>query len=407
MSDLKSVSRIDLTPLGGIAGDMFAAALFNAFPDLYQSFLKDIEKLEIAGVTAVLEDRLCNGLQAAYFRVEQQTDIKPPRTLATVKEFLQGTPLEGLLVKHAVGIFTLLAGAEAEVHGKTIDTIHFHEVSDWDSMVDILAAAGIIARLDCSHWRVGALPLGSGTVNTEHGDIPVPAPATVAMLKDFAWHDDGIAGERVTPTGAAILAYLKAQPLDNGAAAARLLATGSGCGTREMEGRANLLRVVAFSGDDLKTGSDEIVRIAFEVDDMTAEEISWATEKLRDHKGVYDVSCLSMHGKKGRVSTGIRVIANPEQTQLILDQCFSVTSTIGVRYENVYRQLLQRSEVQMSDSSAENTNRRVKLASRPDDARTAKTESDDLASATTLAERRLLAAESQSTALDNSSGSEK
>ena len=161
-----------MTPLGGIAGDMFAAALFNAFPELYDSFLKDIEKLEVAGVTAVLEDRLCNGLQAAYFRVEQQTDIKPPRTLASVKEFLQGVPLDGLLTKHAVGIFTLLAGAEAEVHGKTIDTIHFHEVSDWDSMVDILAAAGIIARLDCSHWRVGALPLGSGTVNTAHGDIP-------------------------------------------------------------------------------------------------------------------------------------------------------------------------------------------------------------------------------------------
>lgn len=398
MSRVSAVTHIDLMPLGGIAGDMFAAAMFNAYPELYEKFCSDLDSLGIDGVSATLEDRLSKGLQAKYFNVVQNTSIKPPRTLAAVTEFLQAGALPESVATHATGLFTLLAEAEAAVHGKTVDTIHFHEVSDWDSMVDLVAAAGIIDRLNCKVWRVAALPTGGGTVNTAHGDIPVPAPATLALLQGYQWQDDGIPGERVTPTGAAILAYVKAVPPGAATMAANLVATGTGCGTRELDGRANILRVTCFANAAGATGStdlseDSIVRIAFEVDDMTAEEIAWATDSMRQSSGVHDVACVSMHGKKGRSSTGIRIIATAAHKSDVIRQCFAVTSTIGIRHETVQRTTLNRSEHSVDNVS-------VKIAARSPQQVTAKTASDDLASCTTLAERRRVAESIRLVALD-------
>jgi len=400
LSKWPAVSRIDLMPLGGIAGDMFAAAMFSAYPKLHEQFCNDLNSLGVDGITASLEDRMSNGLQAKYFNVVQNTSAKPPRTLAAVTEFLESGSLSKSIVKHATGLFTLLAQAEADVHGKSIDTIHFHEVSDWDSVVDLVAAAGIIERLNCPVWRVGALPLGGGTVNTAHGDIPVPAPATLAMLKGFQWHDDGVSGERVTPTGAAIIAYLKAVPIGMITLPEDLCATGSGCGTRELEGRANLLRVTAFSGTasasarEPNASHDEVLRLAFEVDDMTPEEIAWATDSLRNSTGVYDVACITIDGKKGRTSTGIRVIGSTLHMDDMINQCFAVTSTIGIRHETVQRVTLNRSEHKVNNVA-------VKVVDRPAGQITAKTSSDDLADCHSLSERRQLAEAGRLAALQN------
>lgn len=388
------VTRIDLAPLGGIAGDMFAAAMFSAFPELYQHFCNDLKALEVNGLSVTLDDRMSKGMQAKYFNVLQDTVEKPPRTLAGVTEFLQSKPLADEVAQPAIGIFTLLARAEAEVHGKTIDTIHFHEVSDWDSVIDIVAAAGVITRLACPVWRVGALPLGGGTVNTAHGDIAVPAPATLALLKDFHWHDDGESGERVTPTGAAIIAYLEPLSIDTVVSAASLCAAGSGCGSRELSGRANILRITAFSDPVNKAGisRDQVLRVAFEVDDMTAEELAWATDKLRDTNGVQDVSCVSMQAKKGRTATGIRIIAASSAGEEIIDKCFTLTSTIGVRCETVQRFILNRSEHTVDGTS-------VKVVSRSAQTQTGKTSSDDLAACNSLAERRQTAEQNRDKAL--------
>lgn len=385
------VARIDLAPIGGIAGDMFAAALFSAFPSLYEGFCADLESLRVQGLSATLEDRLSCGLLAKYFNVVQHTTDKPPRTLSAVKKFLTNSAIDETVAMHAIEIFTLLANAEAEVHGKTIDTIHFHEVSDWDSVVDIVAASGIIARLDCKTWRVGELPLGAGTVNTAHGDIPIPAPATVALLKGFQWQDDGIAGERVTPTGAAILAYLKAAPSGNTTDAARLLVSGSGCGSRELVGRANILRATAFieaSSDEKISPAercdvlhDEVVRLAFEIDDMTAEEIAWASNRIRQLSGVLDVACLSMLGKKDRHTIGIRILVTPSQFDTVTQSCFALTTTLGIRHVPVQRLILPRTEEKQAGVN-------VKVVARPNGQMAAKASSDDINEACSLQERR-------------------
>ena len=110
--------------------------------------------------------------------------------------------------EQAISILTLIAGVEATIHQVPIEDVHFHEIADWDLLLDVVAAGSIAAALPVARWTVSPLPRGGGLVKTQHGLLPVPAPATAALLTGFAWRDDGIGGERVTPTGAAILRHL-------------------------------------------------------------------------------------------------------------------------------------------------------------------------------------------------------
>lgn len=387
-----NICRIDIHPLGGIAGDMFAAAMFDAWPDLYTEFKNDLAGLSIKGLDASLEKRLSKGLSARSFSVLQHTDQKPPRTLQAVKEFFQTTSLQEPLIQTAIELYTLLAEAEAAVHGKSIETIHFHEVSDWDSMVDIIAAAGVISRVQCPHWRISSLPLGGGTITTAHGDIPLPAPATVALLKGYNWIDDGQPGERVTPTGAAIVAYLKPSAIGP-TAAAELACVGVGCGTRELADRANIVRVSAFrESESIGMQTALVVKLAFEIDDMTAEELADACDHLRLCDGVADVSTIAMQGKKGRHATGVRILVLPEFKDQLIRDSFIRTSTLGVRYSEVNRYTLNRVE--------RNTDGvRVKVAKRPGDYLTAKAESDDLHTVESLQQRRTGAARAEGNVL--------
>ncbi len=385
---MMNICRIDIHPLGGIAGDMFAAAMFDAWPELYSDFKDDLARLSIQGLDVSLEACLSKGLHARTFSVVQRTEQKPPRTVRAVKDFLQATTLEKPIVQTAIEIYQLLGEAEAAVHGKTVETIHFHEVSDWDSMVDIIAAAGAIVRVQCPHWRISPLPLGGGTINTAHGDIPLPAPATVAMLKGYDWIDDGQAGERVTPTGAAIVAYLKPAAM-GGAAAARLACIGNGCGTRELADRANIVRVSAFvESDNTNLPTEPLVILEFEIDDMTPEELADACDHLRDSEGVADVSTIAMQGKKGRHSTGVRILVAPGHKDQLINDCFIRTSTLGVRYTTVDRYTLDRCAKKARGV-------RVKVATRPGEQLTAKAESDDLHAVDSLEQRRSVAAQTE------------
>lgn len=390
-----TLTRIDCHALGGVAGDMFAAAMFDAYPEQYIQFQKDLVLLQVSGLQATLEKQTSNGLYAQHFSVEQQTKLKPPRTMPAVIEFLNSKSIDSSVSTVVIDIYRLLARAEATVHGKSVDTVHFHEVSDWDSMVDILAAAGIIARIKCPGWRIGPLPLGGGTVKTAHGDIPLPAPATIELLKTFDWIDDGQPGERVTPTGAAILAYLQPGKSLGKTTAAQLSAIGVGCGTRQLADRANIFRVCAFEQNDADTLETDLVsRLAFEVDDMSAEEIALAMDILRLEPGVLDVSTVAMQGKKGRQSTGIRLMVRPESCVKATDQCFRQTSTLGVRCMEVQRKILRR-----QNTTVEGNN--VKTALRPECKITAKIESAELEQVESLQSRRALASRIERLATDD------
>ncbi|WP_442583667.1 LarC family nickel insertion protein [Mesorhizobium sp. ASY16-5R] len=279
---------------------------------------------------------------------------------------------------HAVAILTILAKAEAAIHGVPLEQVHFHEIADWDSLLDVTCAGSIAAALDGAIWSVSPLPRGGGMVRTAHGLLPVPAPATVAILKGFDWRDDDIAGERVTPTGAAILKHL----VDPGKsrAAGRLTASGTGAGTRTLPGMPNVLRALVFERED-DLGTDRVTVIEFEVDDMTGEEIGVATERLRVAAGVLDVSIGQRFGKKSRPVVSFHLLARPETAEAVAARCFAETSTIGLRLREERRIVLPRETANVAGLP-------VKAVARPG-GRTTKAESDAL-TGDSLAERRAL-----------------
>lgn len=384
MSEALVIDRIDLDPVGGLAGDMFAAALIDAFPEREESLQRDLASAALpAGVTARTESAASNGFQGRRFIVTQQTGERPPRSLAEVDGFLDAGSLAASVRARAKAIFRLLAEAEGQVHGVALDQVHFHEVSDWDSLVDIVAAASLADGLRNARWRVGALPLGSGTVRSAHGEIPLPAPAAAQLLRGFDWVDDGGPGERVTPTGAAILRHLDPGPLGTSARGA-LSRIGTGCGTRQMKNRPNILRAIAFTEAKGLEGEDAVERLAFEVDDMTGEEIAVALDHLRATAGVIDVAMIPMLGKKGRSVAGLRLLVELEAAESALEACFSETTTLGVRRGMVRRRVLRRRELAIDGA-------RAKAAIRPGGVTTVKAESDDIAATPSLAARRALA----------------
>ncbi len=266
---------IHLDLVGGLAGDMFVAAMVDALPALKAPVLAELAAVQTrrragAGHSS---KRSSGGLRAQRFGLAR--DPHPPDSLpcragprhgrgygsggCTCSMNMQaprtrccaaGSPRRRLTPptrEHALALLALLADAEARVHGIPVDDVHFHELADWDSLLDVVAAGCIAAQLDGARWTASALPLGGGTVRTAHGLLPVPAPATSLLLTGYPWHDDGIAGERVTPTGAAILRHLvPAAQCGARRDAGRLLSVGSGAGTRALPGLPNIVRALVL-----------------------------------------------------------------------------------------------------------------------------------------------------------------
>lgn len=260
----------------------------------------------------------------------------------------------------AIAIFAGLADAEARVHGRPVDSVSFHEVGAWDSIADIVAAACLIEELGATSWSCGPLPLGSGRVRTAHGLLPVPAPATVLLLEGLPCFDDGRPGERITPTGAAILRHL-APRAGLGATPRILSRTGYGFGTRRLRGLPNVLRVLAFEETTVTGdfGIDEVTTLDFEVDDQTPEDLAIGLERLRAEPGVIDVVQGTVVGKQGRQAAAIRVLAQPSASETVAAACFRETTTLGLRLAHTERRVLARDDLCVVDGV------RVKCARRP------------------------------------------
>lgn len=367
---------------------MFAAALVEALPELEAPMRADIAAVAPEElVTVVVERRATGALVGTRFGVFPSPEAgRLPAGYTAFRARIVDAPLEPAVRDLALAILERLARAEAAVHGVGLEDVHFHEIADWDTLVDATAVASLAVRAGVSSWTVGSLPRGSGLVRTAHGLLPVPAPATQRLLSGFTWHDDGVAGERVTPTGAAILSALVADP-QAGPPSGRLTAHGYGVGQRRMGNLANVVRVSLYAAQESRS-DDRITVLSFEIDDMTGEEISAAAERLREHAGVRDVSLVTMMGKKGRPAVGFRLLVEPSAVEQVGALCLTETSTLGLRVREERRLVLQRTSGKVR---AEGADWPVKTALRPDGSRTAKIESDALGHLDGLAERRRLA----------------
>ena len=271
-------------------------------------------------------------------------------------------------------IFSILADAEARVHGITPNLIHFHEVGSVDSIFDIAASSFIIDRLGDSNWFYYPLPLSVGTISMSHGEYPAFAPAVRLLLHGFEFAPGVNAGECITPTGAAILSYLKPDIINNWQGGI-LMHSGSGMGTRERKDRPNVLFLDLFESNmfgksDYNQLAEYIQEICFEVDDMTSESIALALDLLRNAPGVIDVISYTVLGKKARIATSVRILVESTSVEPVSRLCFEVTSTIGIRLHGISREVLRRKMETLDDLP-------VKIIERPSGT-TVKPESDAL-----------------------------
>lgn len=380
--------HLHLDPIGGLAGDMFVAALLDLRPDLAAPMIAAVQGAGLHDGLAMRHEPRSDGvLSGSGFEVTLDAH-RPPHGTAhahvvwrDLRARIAASRLGPAVRDRAIDVFARLAGAEARVHGRAADAVEFHEVGAWDSIADIVAAAWLVEHLSPCTWSVGTIPLGSGRVRSAHGWLPVPAPATALLLQGFLCDEDGLPGERVTPTGAAILCHLQPQQ-GLGRVPRRLAASAHGFGTRTLTGTSNVLRLLAFDGPVRAPAVqvDQVTVLGFEVDDQTPEDLAQGLQRLRECDGVLDVSQHPVMGKKNRLATGVQLLVRPDRAEQAAHECFVQTTTLGVRLHTVQRRLLARVE------STSSRGVRVKLVQRPSGL-SAKADIDDVTDAAGHLER--------------------
>jgi len=320
----------------GISGDMILASLIDAglSPDRLR---RELEKLPVTGWELKTE-RITRGSMTAC-RVDVNVGGDPPRrNLDDILKILSTSGLEGEIVETAGEIFTRLAKAEALVHGRNISEIHFHEVGAVDAIVDVVGAVAGLKLLDVAAVYASPLSLGTGSVTCQHGVLPVPAPATVALLKDVPITCTQIEAELVTPTGAAIVTTLAKG--FGPSPQLRLEQVGYGAGRRDLEEMPNLLRVLIGRTEE-RYRTDAITVLECNLDDMSPELSAPLVETLL-REGARDAYLSPVIMKKGRPAVVLTVLAPAERVDHLSRTIFRHTTTLGIRLFETIRRTLDR-----------------------------------------------------------------
>jgi uncharacterized protein (TIGR00299 family) protein len=299
----------------------------------------------------------------------------PSRNWPAIRALIESAGGRGLgagVVERALTVFEALAKAEAAVHGIGIEEVHFHEVGAVDAIVDIVGTAWCLDELGIERCFVGPLPGGkSGYIQSEHGPLPVPAPATLRLLEGFDVIPNDGEGELVTPTGAAILHAL-ARPIRP---LMTIAASGSGAGKKRWSDRPNILRV--FIGESSVDTDREVVVIETDIDDMAPTVLAFSAEKIRA-AGAIDVTISAVDMKKGRVGHRLTVLADPAHMESLARTILEETTSLGVRFRAMGRFVLpRRIEIVATPFGPV----AVKVALRPSGRETAEPEFDDVARA--------------------------
>jgi uncharacterized protein (TIGR00299 family) protein len=251
------------------------------------------------------------------------------RSLSTILGIIQAAPLADAVKQRSARAFQLLGEAEATIHSIPVEEVHFHEVGAVDTIVDIVCAAAGCEALGVDRWMASPLNVGSGTVKCQHGTLPVPAPATLALVGDAPVYAAGPPMERVTPTGAAMLRMLDVSygPLP----AMRVEARGYGAGGRDTPGEPNLLRLLVGEAQEEAVGAEPIAVIETVIDDATPQLLAYVSELLLE-AGAWDVYRAAVQMKKGRTGVQMTVLSSPDQLPALRDLLLRETTTIGLRW---------------------------------------------------------------------------
>lgn len=310
----------------GVSGDMTLAALVSAgWP---AETLRSLPaRLRLEGVDIEVRDVRRGPFAALHVGVHAPAK-QPHRHLHHIEGILAAADLPAAVAEAARRVFVRLAEAEAHVHGTTVQKVHFHEVGAVDAIVDIAGALLGLADLGVESVYASTLPLGGGTVTSEHGRIPVPAPATAHLLKGLPVRHGPVEAELVTPTGAALLAELVSDW--DGPPPYRMLATGIGAGTREFPGHANVLRLILGEPAALAPGRRQVAVLETALDDETPQRLADLVTRLLA-AGALDAMLAPTLMKKGRPGQWLVVVAEVPDAERLANLVLQHSPTLGVR----------------------------------------------------------------------------
>ncbi len=332
----------------GISGDMTLGAFLDLGVPL--DWLKaQLLAVPLEGYTLSVTPRGHHGIQAQKFNVDLQQQ-EAHRNYADIKKLITDSRLSRRVKQNSLAIFDLIAGAEAHIHGVSKDTVHFHEVGAVDSLVDIIGTALCLEYLKIGRIVSSSLPLGKGTVTSQHGILPVPAPATLAILTEVPVYGCGIAAEMITPTGAAIIKALAGTYSDLPSMTVEKI--GYGAGSRQLKERPNVLRIVLGRMQEVQPHQENVVLLETCIDDMNPEIFGYLMETLFQD-GALDVYWVPVFMKKNRPGTLIQVLCNPDSKQNISNRILSETTSTGIRYRTIQRMCLPRKIVSVSTEFGE------------------------------------------------------
>lgn len=340
----------------GAAGDMLMGALYELYPEK-EEFLRVMNRL-LPGVSVKAEPVCRQGVAGTHMRVTvhgqeegyvaahghnssaPDSPSHAHRSLSEVQSILDGLPLPETVRRRAGDIYGRIAQAEGLAHGVPVGEVHFHEVGMMDAIADVAGVCYLMEKLAPARVVVSSVHVGGGTVSTAHGVLPVPAPATQRLLEGIPISSGPVDGELCTPTGAALLAGFATSfgSLPSG----RVLACGYGCGTKEFP-RANCLRAFLLEAAEETTGktakemaeetispNDMVTELKANLDDMTAEELGYAIERLWK-AGALDVSAAPLSMKKNRPGWLLVCLCAPQNAGTMVRIILAHTSTFGVR----------------------------------------------------------------------------
>lgn len=327
--------RAWIDPSNGISGDMLLGAVVDVGASL--ATISDAVEAVIPG-TVRLEQREVTraGMRATKVDVVKIADDLPHRDWPVIRTMIERSSLSTPIKDGALAIFTRLAEAEARAHGIAVEDVHFHEVGSWDSIADIIGVAAGLASLGISSLTAGAVGVGSGSIATAHGQIPIPVPAVLELSHGWPIVTGG-AGELATPTGMAVLAAL-ARPGD--LPSGLVAALGVGAGGRDDPGRPNVVRLLLFSDAAVATPT-EAALLECNVDDLDPRLWPGVLASLID-EGADDAWLTPIIMKKGRPAHTLSVLCPPDAAARLGDRVFELVPTLGLRQSTVGKRVLDR-----------------------------------------------------------------
>ncbi|MFH1156184.1 MAG: nickel pincer cofactor biosynthesis protein LarC [Pseudomonadota bacterium] len=335
------IAYVDM--FSGISGDMTLGALVDLGVPV--AWLKEkLSAMPLKGFDIRSELVWRNGIRAVNLFVDQDPHVHA-RNWSAIRDFLTGAELPDRVRQLSLSAFESIARAESRIHGCDMDHVHFHEVGGIDALVDIVGSLLGFDYLGITQVYASRVPLGSGTVECCHGSLPVPVPATLALLKGVPVIHSGMEGELVTPTGAAIITTLSKEfgPMPDMV----IGSVGYGSGKRSSKSSLpNLLRIITgdVPGETGALRREEVMVVETSIDDMNPEIFGYLMEKLLA-AGALDVCHIPVQMKKNRPGTRLEILCFPGKLQDVINLVLSQSTSTGVRYRSEFRTSLDRVEV--------------------------------------------------------------